>query len=92
MSVRAFPSRSFNSNVPRNVFVVAEVCCPDVRSSTAVEETHYIDSEGNIWVVGGKAGEVRKPSYMSTLCRLSGGIESEIQWRFEQWTHAKGDI
>jgi hypothetical protein len=81
MSVRTYPVSVSNSNVPKDVYLVAD----ESLTSGELHYTYYIDREGNMFMVADWKDSKPAPVTMHMLTKLTGDSEQMITARCESW-------
>lgn len=81
MTIKSYPQSTANPNVPRDVYLLAEVSL----TSGEVVETAYIDRAGNMWIVCDWSGHKPVSLPMFRACRMTGDTEKMIESRWESW-------
>lgn len=78
MSTRTYPGSTANPNVPKNVYLIAEV----TTMSGEIVTTYYIDLAGCMWKVSDWVNNKPVPVSVATLCKLTGDCEAMIYFNY----------
>ena len=86
MESRLYPVSISNSNVPENVYLIADL----VYTSGENHDTYYINQYGSIFMVGDWKGDSPFPVSMHRLTEITGDTEQMIESRYKSYFYWKG--
>jgi hypothetical protein len=85
MQSRLYPNEVSNLNVPKDVYLVADL----VYTSGENHDTYYIDRYGNILIVGDWNGDLPSPVSLHRLTEITGDTEQTIKSRYKSYFYWK---
>ena len=83
--MKTYPTSTSNQNVPKDVYLLAEVA----TMSDEIQTTFYATKTGKLWKVGDWITDKPQPAYLFEICRLTGDCEQMVNARVESYFRCK---